>query len=124
VVFNPNGELLASTSNDKTIRLWSTETGVERSTLRGYRPVCGIHGHSEDFVRSVAFSPDGELHAWVFKDKTVKVCRLNENGVRRSHGHEHSSRVESVAFSGDSKLLASACDKTLQLWSTETWEKV
>ena len=49
VVFSPNGETIASTSNDKTIRLWNTNMGEHLKTLIG---------HIEN-VNSVVFSPDG-----------------------------------------------------------------
>ena len=51
VAFSPDGQLVASASWDKTVRLWEAATGTCRSTLEG---------HSDD-VRAVAFSPDGQL---------------------------------------------------------------
>src|SRR5206468_4328167 len=53
VAFSPDGRTLASSSNDRTVRLWDAATGVERHTLRGHT----------DIVWSVAFSPDGRTLA-------------------------------------------------------------
>ena len=53
VAFNPNGSLLASGSNDKTIKLWNLETKTKIATLKG-------HDH---WVNSVAFNPNGTLLA-------------------------------------------------------------
>lgn len=50
VAFSPDRQLVASVSNDKTIRLWGTSMGLCRSTLEGYL----------NSVRAVAFSPDGQ----------------------------------------------------------------
>ena len=50
VAFSPDGKLVASASDDYTMRLWDIATGSCRSTLEGH----------SDPVTAVAFSPDGE----------------------------------------------------------------
>lgn len=50
VAFSPDGQLVASASWDKTVRLWEAATGTCRSTLEGH----------SDYVRAVAFSTDGQ----------------------------------------------------------------
>ena len=51
VAFSPEGQVLASGSNDGTIKLWEVKTGRLINTLTGH----------SDLVISVAFSPEGQV---------------------------------------------------------------
>ncbi|WP_119730170.1 WD40 repeat domain-containing serine/threonine protein kinase [Thermomonospora amylolytica] len=112
VAFSPDGKILASAGNDKTVRLWDVAT---RTALG--RPLTGHTSH----VESVAFSPDGKILVSASADKTV---RLWDMATRTALGRPltgHTAHIESVAFSPDGRTVASASsDQTVRLWDVAT----
>ena len=55
--------MLASASEDETVRLWDVKAGREIRRMEGH----------EDTVNAVAFSSNGELLASASYDKTVRL---------------------------------------------------
>src|SRR5438067_2111633 len=63
IAWSPDGQRLASASNDKTIRLWETASGKHLQTLER---------HTGE-VYSVAWSPDGQRLASASDDNTIRL---------------------------------------------------
>jgi WD40 repeat protein/predicted Ser/Thr protein kinase len=110
LAISPDGNTLASGSDDKNIKLWDLNTQKILATLSG---------HSQA-VKSVAFSPDGQILATASDDKTIKLWQVETlKEICTLSGHSHA--VKSVAFSPDGQILASGSwDKTIKLWDVNT----
>uniref|UniRef100_A0ACD5GSX4 WD40 repeat domain-containing protein n=1 Tax=Desertifilum tharense IPPAS B-1220 TaxID=1781255 RepID=A0ACD5GSX4_9CYAN len=88
VAFSPNGQLLASSSADRTLRLWCAATGELLKTW----PVDG------ELVSSVAFTPDSRWLASAGEDGTLKIWDVPTGECLRTLS-AHQGLVWSVAFS-------------------------
>ncbi len=112
IAYSPDGKILASSGNDKTIKLWDVQTGQCIETLSGHH--MGI--------RSLGFSPEGRTIASGSHDKTIKLWNV-QRGICINTLHQHSKSVWSVTFSEDSQhLISGSKDETIKYWNVETGE--
>ena len=103
------GYLLASTSYDRTVRLWDPLTGELLHTLPEY------------YAMSVDFSPDGKSIAVGNFDDTVRIWDLETKKCRQSFKGD-SILTWRVAFHPQRDILATAnsADMTVRLWDITT----
>jgi WD40 repeat protein len=103
--FSPLGDILASASYDRTVKLWDPENGQLLQTL----------SHINQ-VRSLAFSPDGVTLATGCADGILRLwdlrTRLNTITIPGDYS------ISSVVFCPDGKTLAAGLrDGRVMLWN-------
>jgi WD40 repeat protein len=110
VAFSPDSQIVASGSDDKTIRLWDAKTG---------RKLQKLHGHS-DKVYTMALSPDSQMVASGSGDETIQLWDA-KTGRQYQTLQGHLDLVDTMVFSLDGQILASGSrDETIRLWDAKT----
>jgi WD40 repeat protein len=108
VAFSPDSTLLASASDDKTVRLWSLKTGQSRV----------LAGHTDEVWR-LTFSPDGKRLASAGKDRSIRVWDVETGAAQVLTGHE--GGIDKLFFPPDGKrLISGSKDGSARLWDLDT----
>jgi len=110
VKFHPVFSLVASASQDATIKVWDFETGEMERTLKGH----------QNAVQSVDFDRSGKFLVSCSADLTVKIWDFQTyDCLKTLRGHDHNISCVLFLPSGD-QIASASRDKTIKIWETST----
>ena len=111
VAFHPRFSVVATASEDTTIKVWDWETGELERTLKG---------HTKP-IQQIEFDSEGHWLVSCSSDLAIKLWNVDDDwrNARTLYGHEHS--ISDVRFlPGDQQLISASRDRTLKVWEASS----
>lgn len=111
LAFSPDGQTLASGSNDATVRLWDINLGRQLHILEG---------HSSN-INTVAFSPDGRSLI-SSGGGGIKVWNVQTGELQRTFS-ENSEYIKCFSVDPTGQLIAFALHDGIEIWNLSSNKK-
>lgn len=117
VAFNSQERVFVSATNDNFLRTWDAATGREDRTFRDEDP-------SRGSLSSLASSPDGQVLLEGRTDGTIRKWDMDNYTFTGPVGDGSGRTIDYLVFTEDSRHFLSASSSGLDVWDTETLERV
>ena len=113
--FSPDGNVIATESQDESIHMWDTNTGNHLYTV----------SDSEFGLYDPVFSPNGKIitvqcaEKFTYFRKTVRLYDV-KTGKHLNTISDNTHQIHNIRFSPDSKMFAMWGYRQIRLWNTST----
>lgn len=114
VVVSPDGQVIATGSQDRTLKLWDAAKGTLVTTCIGHKR--GIW--------NLAFSTVDRVIASCSGDMTIRVWNVTNGECLRLYQGHISGVLRCKFISGGTQLASTGADGLLKIWTTKTGECV
>lgn len=115
IAWSPDGKFLASPSRDKTIKVWSLDTGELYRNLQGHTLRVNSVAWSRNSNQLVSCGSDGIIALWDFKKDSPQI-----NQIKKFTSNSDVIPVFDIAWDSETGLFAAACkDGNVRLWSSK-----
>ncbi len=123
LAFSPDGKIIASGSQDKTVQLWDTEKQRKLATLKAH----------EGWITALAFSADGKTLASGDTNKVIKLWDVDTYKERATLlGHNNTISTLTFAPEGSRNIVAKyrgclasgSYDGTIRFWDPDSGKEI
>ena len=110
IAIHPHYSIVASASEDASIRLWEFDQGEHERTMKGHTGM----------INFITFNSNGSLLASCSSDLSIKIWSMETGQATKTlNGHEH--EVSGLSFlPNEDFLLSCSRDQTIKFWDIQS----